>query len=482
MARVSREGRGFPRKDRQPEHTTPQPEAIGIADPEVAVLAGMLRSGDLAKELADRLVPMNFVTRDAQQTFKAACDVLARGQEINRTALAARLQVTSPGSLEYLMGRVIPRTEDTETFRGADSGILAGALAWWGHDWRLRDSFVQATREIEEGVPAQDVTRHFLRRLEAIEDLADPETAYDDLNAHAREMMNFLADRENRGVMWGFRGLDRVVMPALAGDLVEIGGASGSGKSTVARNLVSNWIDMGHKVAWNSCEMSGPTQLMLLSALRTRTSIERLLKKEASYEELDRLDREAGRIIATGKLVLNERSRLTPGRLLSTWERYRSAGAQVFVLDHINRLDYGIEQVAELRLAMGSFARELKSFAQTNGVVVVALVQLVKMSPHEEPDDSNIRESGQIIEEADKILFVWKPLVQHRELLTGELSVITPRVFSSPPQGRGGEGIRMATDHSRVYITPGKQRILPPQALIAVGYDYPSGAMFSEGQ
>jgi replicative DNA helicase len=183
---------------------------------------------------------------------------------------------------------------------------------------------------------------------------------------------------------------------------------------------------------------------------------------------------------ATG-LRINDRARVTPEYLLRTLRRYRAEGFEIFIVDHLHRIEYGARpDQQDLRLLMGGLARSLKSFAMDTHAVVVALAQLVKKPRSDEPNDSEIRETGQIAEEADKVFFVYRPDVAHERLPNGSLrpmdrdGVPGRRFFAADAPSRSV----LASDDSRVYIKLGKQRIRPRDALVSIAIDASTGRMF----
>ena len=100
------------------------------------------------------------------------------------------------------------------------------------------------------------------------------------------------------------------------------------------------------------------------------------------------------------------------------------------------------------------------------------------MEPNAEPNDSSIREANNILEEADRVLHVWRPLVVCDREPDGELS---PRIGHNGERifkDKAKRGDLVGEDPHRVYIKIGKQRIRPVGGLVAVHFNRYSGLMY----
>jgi replicative DNA helicase len=365
-----------------------------------------------------------------------------------------------------------------------DEDDVIEALVSVFHEWsataKLRILTTHASEQLERRVPAAHVRLELENALTALDLTAIDGRRYDDVVAQAEDITAFLSSDGEQGVPFGYAKLDANVTPLGPGNLAIVAGATGSGKSTVARNFVRNWERAGRRVAIMSLEMSAREQWLNLACMMAGIDVGAALSRALDPESRVRLW-EAVRSCQSGGLRINDRAYVTPEYLLRTLRRYRAEGFDTFVLDHLHRVEYGAKnEQQDLRLRMGALARALKSFAMDTQAIVVALAQLVKKPRSDEPDDSHIRETAQIAEESDKVFFVYRPDVAHERRLDGSLrpidrdGVLGHRFFAADAPQRSV----LAPDDTRVYIKLGKQRIRPRTALISIAFDASTGRMF----
>jgi replicative DNA helicase len=89
-------------------------------------------------------------------------------------------------------------------------------------------------------------------------------------------------------------------------------------------------------------------------------------------------------------------------------------GIKVVFVDYLQLMPYvqGQERKSTLD-ALGETARLLKSIAKETGVCIVAMSQLSKETEKNrlaKPQLANLRDSGKLEDNADRVLFVWRPI------------------------------------------------------------------------
>jgi replicative DNA helicase len=262
------------------------------------------------------------------------------------------------------------------------------------------------------------------------------------------------------------------------GNFFVIAGRQKAGKSTIARNCYDHWATLQPGVVF-SLEMSALEQWVNLASMHTGIPVTAYYRRTMTLEEQRAWGEALGRL-QNGNLLVNDRSHLTPETCLRAMARYVAQGYRWFVLDHLHRFDYGELRPDELRVPMGNFARSLKSFAMTNLCKVIALSQLTKGSPHDEPDESSYRETSKIGEECDGSFFVYKPLVACDPLPDGTLRPITGlnggRLFAHEKPKTAVMGV----DEENVYLKPANFRIAPPTELFRIPFRKDTGRMYNE--
>lgn len=412
-----------------------------------------------------------------QRLFIAMANAVTSQKVANITALGNALALLDPDAsvLFYAVCAWPVELDD-----GGDVEALVDVFHEWSTRAKLAAVVRHAAEQLERNAPASAVRAEIEAGLTNLDLSAIDTRRYDDIAAQAEDIKAFLASDQEQGVGFGFAKLDENVPSMVPGNLVVIAGATGTGKSTVARNFARNWARDGHRVAIMSLEMSAREQWIALACMDTGIDLGAALT--GTLEPTARAALwQAVKSWHNGSIRINERGLVTPEYLLRTLRRYRAEGFGLFIVDHLHRVEYGVRsEQQDLRLRVAALARSLKSFAMDTRAEVIVLAQLVKKPRSEEPNDSDIRETAQIAEEADKVFFVYRPDVAHERTLNGTLRPIDRdgvpgrRFYESD---KAPAGSVLAPDDTRVFIKLGKQRIRPRSAIVSIPINAASGRM-----
>ena len=81
-------------------------------------------------------------------------------------------------------------------------------------------------------------------------------------------------------------------------------------------------------------------------------------------------------------------------------------GLDVVVIDYLQKLNAGGK---DLRTNVGLASTALKNFARELGITVIALAQLNRDGKNSRPELTELKESGQIEQDADVVIFPFRP-------------------------------------------------------------------------
>jgi replicative DNA helicase len=449
--------------------------------PDLLVLGRMLwGSQDDAMALADLVDPAVFQTKPTRQLFLLLSREAPKGfSAVTVRALVGAELPECKALFEDLLARL--GTEAIED--SASIEAVAEAAGKWGQVTRLGRAVSNARSSLDSGEAYDSVRSVLDRQLTAIDLSAIAAKCYDDKADMARRVDAFLSGEGPTGIPFGIRQLDRIVTPMLDGNLIIVAGRSGTGKSTVMRNVARNCVTVFEEpTAYFSFEMAGEEKLPLFACMDTGISYPDYIRRRLGTMEIKLFQEAIARWVNNSLFILNERSDVTPEWILRTMKRYRALGIKKFVLDHLHRVRYEKTEKGDIRLPMGDLARGLKSFAVDYGATVVAGCQFVKGDKHEEPHEGMIRETGTIADEADLILMPWPALVAGVRTNQGEfVPRVTDkghRIFAANAQ----DGDELGEDPDRIYIQVGKQRIREHDGLAAVPFNRRSGVMYDDNR
>ncbi len=217
---------------------------------------------------------------------------------------------------------------------------------------------------------------------------------------------------EFHGVPTGFIDLDRLLSGMQPSDLLIIAGRPGQGKTGFLLSVVKN-AALTHKkrVAIFSLEMSNEQVVQRLIAQETGIDSQRLRTGKLGQEEWP-LFTHAIEVFSEARIFLDDTPAITPLQLRTKCRRlHMEFGLDLIILDYIQLM--GGDQRMENRVQEVSYiSRNLKILARELNVPVLAAAQLsraVEQRTDKRPMLSDLRESGSLEQDADVVMFIYRP-------------------------------------------------------------------------
>lgn len=194
-------------------------------------------------------------------------------------------------------------------------------------------------------------------------------------------------------------------------DLIVIGGETSQGKTSLLTTITRNAIERGAKIAFYSMEMTKEQIAARLMAMSTGIMANRIMYSgELSDQEIIQLEN-AKRGFSEYGLFFDDSSTSNIDSILLSIRnmkmKYDINGAVIDYLQILNVNQRGSGYSREQ--AMGDASRRLKNLAKELGIWIIALSQLSRNAQDPEPNLNRLRDSGQIAEAADVVMFIYRP-------------------------------------------------------------------------
>ena len=277
---------------------------------------------------------------------------------------------------------------------------------------------VKVTRSrVKEWVTAL-LERRALERFQALAvQAASPSTSYEDLAAlygrmgqaldtdHPGEDFTPLGDliddyirnldQQPNYIQTGIGPLDRN-LHILPGNFILIGGRPSAGKTALSLQIAVEMAKQGRKVCYFSLETSPQILAQRIIANQLYAPLEQVKTKKVPAIELDGLSK-------LRKLPLYIRS--ASGRNVA-WIRAQALRmkAQVVMVDYVQIIRP--DRSADRYQAITQISIGLHELAQTTGMVVIGAAQLSRNAAHTLPTNADLKESGQLEQDADAVLLL----------------------------------------------------------------------------
>jgi replicative DNA helicase len=224
-------------------------------------------------------------------------------------------------------------------------------------------------------------------------------------------------ERQSHGTITGLRtgliDLDSHLSGLQKGDLIIIGGRPRMGKTSLALDITGSVaIDQRKSVCFFSLEMAARQIVERHLFTRARVNGELLRKGKLPKTEYPRLALAAPQFNDRAmKWMIDGATMLTPLRMLSKVRRHRAKyGLDLVVIDNLQKMRPDSGQ-KDKRLAIAEISEALKNTAKDLDVPVIAISHLSRgpdMRSDPRPVLSDLQESGNIEQDADIVLFVYR--------------------------------------------------------------------------
>ncbi|HSG46285.1 MAG TPA: replicative DNA helicase [Longimicrobiales bacterium] len=400
-----------PAYDRRPPYS---------AEAEVSVLGGMLLDRDAVARAVEVLDASMFFKESHRVIFRSMSRLFERGDVIDAVTLHEDLQRTGEvdraGGLEYLaeLMDAVPTAANIEYHaRIVREKALLRRLIDASQEI-IRDAFAPGEREVEavldqaEARIFQVAQSHEREGFVRIKDLLWP----------TFEEIERLQESGSpvTGVPSGFTDLDKMTTGLQKGDLVIVAARPSMGKTSWVMNVAANAaIEHRRPVAIFSLEMSKQQLLKRLLSAEGRIDAQHLRRGGMTAEDHKRLATAAGHLNTApiwiddspGLSVLEIRAK---SRRLVSDIQAEGGELGLIIIDYLQLM--GSEKAESRVQEVSQMSRGLKALARELEVPVIALSQLSR-APEQRNDKrpmlSDLRESGSIEQDADVVMFLFRP-------------------------------------------------------------------------
>lgn len=216
-----------------------------------------------------------------------------------------------------------------------------------------------------------------------------------------------------RRVLTGFRPVDKLTGGFGDSDLVVLAAATGGGKSTFAGNVFAQMADAGHTVLVASAEMSTWELGDRVLSRCTYVPLQALRDNRLDAEQRRTLEM-ASKFDAWQRVHVIERDEALTVQRVGQVARFlkRQKGLSLIVVDYLQLIAAGAggERFKTREAEVAAVVRGLKNLAMDLAVPVLALSQFNRDAAKsgEEPELHHLKESGEIEQAANMVLFLWQ--------------------------------------------------------------------------
>lgn len=217
------------------------------------------------------------------------------------------------------------------------------------------------------------------------------------------------------GILSGFEGIDNILGGLRKQNLILIAGRPGMGKTTFALNIAQNVCFRGNMtVAVFTLEMSASQIAAKVVCSETGVEQKKIDSGTGGGEDYQRINEFIHHQKDYG-FIIDDKSGISVNEIKAKIRRLKERyGVQLVVIDYLQLINgSGSKSSSESRqLEVGEISRTLKVSAREFDIPIICLSQLsrkVEERQSKKPMLSDLRDSGSLEQDADSVLFVYRP-------------------------------------------------------------------------
>ncbi len=396
------------------DHGRVQPQA---PDLEEAVLGALMLEKDALTSVID-ILKSDMFYKDAHKTIFKAIEQLFRKSEpvdiltvTNELRTLGQLEmIGGPYYLTQLTNRVASAANIEYHVRIIAQKFIQRELIHISSEI-IRDAFEDSTDVFELLDQAESklfaVSEGNLRRN------------YQDMRSLVKDAIFEIEAAKNaegnlKGVGSGFTEIDRVTAGWQKSDLIIMAARPGMGKTAFVLSMARNMaVDMKKAVAFFSLEMSAIQLVTRLIAGECEIPSEKLRRGNLEPAEWEQLNARLNTLV-DAPLFIDDTPALSVFDLRAKCRRLKAQhDIQMVVIDYLQLMTASTEKGGNREQEISTISRSLKALAKELEIPVIALSQLSRAvetrGGSKKPILSDLRESGAIEQDADLVLFIYRP-------------------------------------------------------------------------
>jgi len=391
------------------------PQAVDL---EEAVLGAMLLEREALSTVIDILSPQAFYKEQNGRVFAAMVALFNRSEPVDILTVTQELKRT--GELEFVGGAYYVSALTNRIASSANIEFHARIVA---QKYIQRELIRLSTETIRTAYEdstdvfelLDETTKNIFEILDS--NVRKQHDKMSSLIAKAIEEIETAASHTDGliGVPSGFTAMDRITGGWQKSDLLILAARPGMGKTAFVVSMARNAaVEFNKPTAIFSLEMSSLQLVKRLISSETEITQDKLLKGNLDNHEFVQLH-ERIKKLSVAPLYIDDTPALSIFELRAKARRLKeNQKIELIIIDYLQLMSGGPEGKGNREQEISQISRGLKSLAKELEVPIIALSQLSRQVENrpggsKRPQLSDLRESGAIEQDADMVMFIYRP-------------------------------------------------------------------------
>ncbi len=391
------------------------PQALDL---EEAVLGALMLEKDALTIVIDILQPESFYKDQHKEIYAAIQELFKNSEPVDM--LTVTNQLRKDGKLEFVGGAYYI----TELTRGITSAANIEFHARIVSEMSIKRELIRIASEIQKDAfeDTTDVFQLLDKTEQSLFEVSESNIRknYDNMRSLMGKAIAELEERKNHtdgltGIPSGLSALDRVTSGWQKSDLVIIAARPAMGKTAFVLSVMRNAAaDFDRPVAIFSLEMSSVQLVNRLISAEAELESEKIKKGDLSDHEWQQLIHKTNKL-TNAPIFIDDTPALSILELRAKCRRLKAqSDIQMIIIDYLQLMSGDAGKGGGNReQEIASISRALKGIAKELDVPVIALSQLSRAvetrGGDKRPQLSDLRESGSIEQDADMVMFLYRP-------------------------------------------------------------------------
>lgn len=245
---------------------------------------------------------------------------------------------------------------------------------------------------------------------------------FEDIGSVLAKTINRIDDLRNQkddisGVPSGFVSLDRITYGWQPTDLIILAARPSVGKTAFALNLARN-AALGPKptgVGFFSLEMGASQLVQRILSAESEIHMEKISRGKLEDYEYQQLHTKGIKKLETAPLYIDDTAALNIFEFRAKARRLvNKHNVGIIIIDYLQLMSGNNDKGSNREQEISTISRNLKALAKELNIPIIALSQLsraveTRKESNKMPQLSDLRESGAIEQDADMVMFIYRP-------------------------------------------------------------------------
>lgn len=393
-------------------------ENLYTKDCEKAIVSSCLSRSDLIDDLPEYLQPEHFGDKNLGEVFKGFKSVHSKGLKITDQTLidAMPKEVSERIGGKYYLVELLTDSNNNNFVYGNTITYYAEKVYDCYKKRELRRILEETFSSL---ISSQEKSDELIESLETkVFNLSEFQTQNKIISfGEGIDLMLRKTEEAYKGtgaILTEFKAIDRIIGGLYPSDLYILAARTSMGKTALATNIAYNVVtkEVGRKVLFFSLEMSVDQLVGRIIAPEAKIPYSKIRKglNPDDYATVDGISRHIRQI----GLHMDESSSPSIADILTRSRQFKRQhhGLDLIIVDYLQLIEEKEKKMYNRNEEVSKITRGLKKIARDLDVPIIALSQLSRAVENREgnqPQMSDLRDSGSIEQDADGVMLVYRP-------------------------------------------------------------------------